>query len=618
MPKQTIEDNIWGRRLDTADKFYRSWESLFKCDILDKYYEGEQWRSQRQLGYNPYVINKVYETIQIKIANFIPTFPSFLVASRVGNEDDIATAAHSAQLKEDLLNTITQDPENNFSEEVEQAYKDSFFRFGMIEVGYAADWIENPNAPKPLLGKDTDVRLSDRLKRKIIEEPAEIPQNERVYFKHIPAKTFRVGGNDHKYLNRCGWVGYYEYVDKDDLLALKKLMNRDKVEQATVSDSEESNRETVRHDTAEYARNSLKIWHIWDLKAELRLLVLDSPKVTVFQKKYDFLPLFDLRPDRRLITNGFYPIPPAFHWLSPQDEYNETREMLRAHRRRFVRKFQVIEGMIDDEEIEKFETGPDGALIKVKRENSITPVENADLGQSVEQSIATSADDLNRISGTSDESRGVADRTTATQANIVNQRTGIRDGKERDRVVKWFSHIGRAVLLIVREKFTGKTLAKLTQAEGESFLGSVNPNKPLYRYITAEDLRDGYDFKIDVDVTSMSTTAQIDEKKKLLEYLSVLTQFPMVAFSPYLVREIAYRIGYRNEKAIAEFQQMALLMELARMNQLKQAANPAPPQMPQPGPAGQQITQQATPPGAEQIRNQLTNQLPQVAGGPVQ
>jgi hypothetical protein len=395
-------------------------------------------------------------------------------------------------------------------------------------------------------------------------------------------------------------------------------MNRDKVEQATVSDSEESNRETVRHDTAEYARNSLKIWHIWDLKAELRLLVLDSPKVTVFQKKYDFLPLFDLRPDRRLITNGFYPIPPAFHWLSPQDEYNETREMLRAHRRRFVRKFQVIEGMIDDEELEKFETGPDGALIKVKRENSITPVENADLGQSVEQSIATSADDLNRISGTSDESRGVADRTTATQANIVNQRTGIRDGKERDRVVKWFSHIGRAVLLIVREKFTGKTLAKLSQAEGESFLGSINPNKPLYRYITAEDLKDGYDFKIDVDVTSMSTTAQVDEKKKLLEYLSVLTQFPMVAFSPYLVREIAYRVGYRNEKAIAEFQQMALLMELARMNQLKAQANPAPPQMPQPGNAPQQITQQATPPGAEQIRNQLTNQLPQVAGGPVQ
>ena len=406
MPKQTIDDSVWGPRLELADKYYRSWEGLFKCDILDRYYEGEQWKSQRQLGYNPYVINKVYETIQIKIANFIPTFPSFLVASRVGNEDDLAKAAHSAQLKEDLLNTITQEPDNNFSEEVEQAYKDSFFRFGMIEVGYSADWVENPNAPKPLTGKDTDVNLNDRLRRRIIEQPPEIPQNERVYFKHIPAKTFRIGGNDHKYLNRCGWCGYYEFVDKDDLLSLKKLMNRDKVENSSASEpGDEPNRETTRHDTVEMGRNSLKIWHLWDLKSQQRLLVLDAPRVTIFQKKYDFLPLFDLRPDRRLITNGFYPIPPAFHWLSPQDEYNETREMLRAHRRRFVRKFQIVNGSADDEEIEKFETGPDGATIKVNRENAITPIQNADLGASVEQSIATSADDLNRISGTSDESQ---------------------------------------------------------------------------------------------------------------------------------------------------------------------------------------------------------------------
>lgn len=619
MPKQLIMDNIWGKRLDLANKYYEGWEHLFKCDILNRYYEGEQWKSQRQLGYNPYVINKYYETIQIKIANFIPTFPQFNVASRVGNEDDIATAAKSAQLKEDLLNTIVQDPDNNFSDEIEQAYKDSFFRFGIIEVGYSADWIENPNAPKPLIGKDTDTTLTSTKARTVYTEPPEIPQNERVYFKHIPAKTFRIGGSDHKYLNRCGWCGYYEYVDKDELLALKKLMNRDKLETATASDEDrEANKETIALGTQVLGGNQVKIWHIWDLKSMQRLLILDAPKVTLFQKKLDFLNLFDLRPDKRLITNGFYPIPPAFHWLSPQDEYNETREMLRAHRRRFVRKFQIITGGADDEEIEKFETGPDGGLIKVNRENAITPIQNADLGASVEQSIATSADDLNRISGTSDESRGVADRTTATQANIVNQRTGIRDGKERDRVVKWFSHIGRACLLIVREKFTGQTLAKLTQAEGEGFLGSVNPQKPLYRYITAEDIKDGYDFKIDVDVTSMSVIAQEAEKKKLLEYLSILTQFPMVAFSPYLVREIAYRVGYRNEKAIAEFQQMALLSELARMNQLQTAAHPAPPAMPQNGNNGQQIVAQATPPGQEQITNQIKNQLPQATQGPMQ
>ena len=186
--------------------------------------------------------------------------------------------------------------------------------------------------------------------------------------------------------------------------------------------------------------------------------------------------------------------------------------------------------------------------------------------------------------------------------------------KNEIELLNGFLISGEPSFCIVANKFTGQTIAKLSQGEGEGFLGTLNPTKPLYRYITAEDLKDGYDFKIDVDVTSMSTTAQQAEKQKLLEYLGILTQFPMVAFSPYLVREIAYRVGYRNEKAIAEFQQMALLAELARMNQLKAQANP----QPQPGPAGQQITQQATPPAAEQIQQQLTNQLPQAAAGQVQ
>jgi hypothetical protein len=92
----------------------------------------------------------------------------------------------------------------------------------------------------------------------------------------------------------------------------------------------------------------------------------------------------------------------------------------------------------------------------------------------------------------------------------------------------------------------------------------------------------------------------------------------MVAFSPYLVREAAVRIGYRNEKAIGEFQKMALLMEFARMNQLQAQAAASQAMLTQATGAPQQINQQATPPEQEQIRQQLQNQLPQAAGPSVQ
>lgn len=611
MPKQIIEDDIWKDRIDSANTYYNQWEKLFKCNILDKYYEGQQWRSQRELAYNPYVINKVYETIQIKIAEFIPTFPKYTVSARPANSEyDVEVAIKSAQLKEDVLNMHVSDERRHFKDEVEMAYKDSFFRFGMMEVGYAADWIDNPNARKPLLGKDVDRQSHGPASWKVKQEPEEMPANERIYFKHVSAKRFRVGGLDHKYLDRCGWVGYFDWVNKDDLLSLKGIMNRDKIENAQGS-APAAETETGDKSTSNnfHKGNVLKIWRLWDLRGSLQLLVLDSPCVTIFQRRFKRLPLFDYRPDKRLITDGFYPIPPAYHWLSPQDEINETREMLRAHRRRFVRKFQIVEGRADDEEIEKFETGPDGALIKVKVENAISPIENANLGPELAEAVQTSGADINTISGTSQEDRQVADRTTATQANIVNSRASLRMNADRDRIVFWLSVIGREALMLTQEKFVLGLWVQSTSPEGEAFLGEIQEQQQAFKWVTTEDLKDGYDFRIDIDVTSLSVTAQQDEKQKFLEFLAVLTQYPAISFSPLLVREAAYRVGYRNDKAIKELQKMALLMELGRMNQLKAQAGI---QMPENGNAPQQTVGQQTPPGMEQIRQQIGTQSPGV------
>ena len=605
MPKQIVEDQLWKTRISSANRYHDSWESLFKCKVLEKYYEGFQWKSQRQLDFSPYVINKVYETIQIKIATFVPTFLKYLVTARPANSQlNLEGAAASSQLKEDVLNTIIWDNKLNFHEEVELAYKDSFFRFGLLEVDYAANWIINPNAPKPTLNKDVN-RDQNRSGKRFI--PPQLPVNERVYFKHIGARRFRVGGLDNKYLSRCGWFGYYEWVDRDELLSMPKLMNRDKIEGSvpyTVDRDWQADGETSDFDPDNKRKyNAIKIWHIWDNVTKMRLIVLDAPVATIWQKKFTRIPLFDLRPDRRLLTEGFYPIPPVFHWLSPQDEINEIRDQLRNHRRRFIRKFQYRTGSVDDEEVEKFETGPDGGLIRTNNENAIVPIDNADLGNAIAEATQTSGDDLNQISGTSAEVRGVADRTTATQANIISQQSSLRGNKERDRLVDWLSGIGREVLLITRDRFTIGTWAKLTTDPGEDFLGTIKENSAAYQWVTTEDLNDGYDFAIDVDVTSLSVAAQQDEKQKFIEFLTLTTQFPQIALSPKLIREAAYRVGYRNETMIREMQKMALFQQAGRMNQLMQQAGANGQQM------AQGVNQQQTPSNIEQTRNQIQNQL---------
>jgi hypothetical protein len=619
--KQEIPDLYWRSALTEANTYFKEWDTLFKCEKLEKYYEGKQWPQQEQLNYDPYVINKIYETIQIKLADFLPTFPKFQITPVPSNfEYDPEQAIDSSTIKEDLLGHLIAVPRAHFSEEMEAAYRDHYFRFGIMEVGFASDWITNPNAGKPLQRATTDESPSFKQRVKITKAPKELPVNERVYFKHVKAKRFRIGGFDSKYLERCTWCGYYEFVNMDQLLGITNLMNKDKIFSANFATPHRGFVDP--DDKIRYTDKAVKVWHIWHNEAMLRLLLLDSPVHTLFQRKFERLPIFDYRPDPRLLTESFYPIPPVYHWVSPQNETNETREMLRAHRRRFIRKYQVVEGKIDDGEIEKFETGPDGALVTVKEANAIAAIEGASLDSAENMAVQIADDDLNKISGTSTEDRGVADRTTATQAQIVNQRAQIRQTKERDRIVRWYGLIGREALLIARDRFTQGLWIKQASPEGEDYLGTVNDDKPIYKWITTEDLSDGFDFRVDIDLTSMSASASEMEKEAFVNFLSLLTQFPMLAFSPVAVVEAAYRVGYRNRKVIKEFQKQALLMELGRMNQLQAGVQQSgaqlqqmQQQMPNNGNAAQTTVQQMKSPTMDQIQNQLANQFQQGGGG---
>lgn len=592
MQKQVIANEIWAGRIPAAEAYKKKYEGLFFCDMLEDYYEGRQWDVQNP--FEKYTVNKVYETVQIKLDQFIPTFPKFLISARAGNSDyNLELAGLSANLKQDVVNTIISDPNQNYVSEIRQAYKQSYFRFGIIEIGYAADWIMNPNAPKTPLDSDKDVNNISASHPKQLKkwEPKELPANERVYVKQINAKNFYVGGQDKKYLHQCGWYGYFEYVPKEDILALPGLMNRAELE--TEGSTFYVDDYIGNKNEADTQKDCYKVWKIWDNRFKLQLIILDGSYITISQKPFTRQAIFDYRPDLRVKAESFYPIPPVFHWICSQNELNETREQLKSHRRRFVRKFQIQEQMIDEDEIEKFETGPDGSLIVVKQREAITPVQDAPLGSAMAQAMVTSADDINQLSGTSSALRGKADRTTATEANIINVKADIRENAENDRVKLWVSRIGREILLTCQDKFILGMWVQLTQDPGETLFQTYQENQPVFDWVSGEDIDDGYDFKVEVDVTTLSASAQAQEAEAFLKFINLITQYPMIAMSPKLLREAAYRLGYRNEAVIKEMQQMALLTQMG----MQQGMN-----IPQPGQA-QQGNSQTIPPDNEQIRN---------------
>lgn len=616
MPSSLYTVNPWTQRLSNANEAFDAWHSKFNCAKLYDYYENFQWKGRTdgpQVNYRPYTLNLFHSTIKIKMASFLFQRPEYMVTPEPGHSHwDLDFAVQSAQLKQDVLNTIIKNKNLKFARVLKRVALDSFFRFGMVEVGYAADW-RNPLKDDPYLNSWDDEEISDDKVR--IKQQNEVPVNERFFVKRIKPWRFRTSVSDAEELEDHEWVGYFQYYYSDVLKKTAGVKFPDDYDGARFSGADlgsfSKNSQSGLFIPNKTTRSVCKVWHIWDLIAKKRLLILDDYDGEGFElwsQEFEKLPLIDLRWDLR--EEGFYPIPPSWYWLSSQDEINESREQIRSYRRRFTRKFQTLKGQIDEEEKEKFASGPDGILVEVKSLDAIKAIENPEIGPTSENALIQAKDDFNLVSGTSAEARGqVADRQTATSAKLVDARSQIRESAEQLDFTDFVSLVGREILTQAQEKLVEGLWVKYSSNPGEGVMQDMQFNQPFFKYIKAQDLSDGYDFEVAVDVKNATPAAMQAEQSAYVNFVMFLQNAPMVAMSPVLIRETAYRFGYKNEQVIHQMQQVALLSMAAQASQA--------------GASGQQIQQaaggggnpentakaQMTAPSADTITDQLTNQI---------
>lgn len=565
-------NTLWADRIQSANRYYKDWSDKFKCDVLERYYEGDQWKGKKDyqnLNYNPYILNLFYSTIKIKLAGLIFQKPQYMLSPRPGMSDwDLDMAVKSSNMKQDVLNTLVQNPRAKFVNNIRLCALDSFSRFGLLEVGYAADW-RNPAKESPLLSDHEDATDT---KPRVIED-REIPVNERMYFKRINPKRVRVSVTDNNELENQEWVGYYQFYYTKFLKNTKGIkfpstydtsgyISPDYTGASGVVDSSKASQSPELLRLLSQGEVT-KVWHIWDLISMDRLLVLDGSFDKIWSSGFDRLPLIDLRWDLR--SDGWFPIPPAYQWLSPQDEINEAREQTRSFRRRFTRKFFALgPDFIEEEEVEKFVSGPDGVVIKFKKEGAIGAIENPEQGQTASNALIIAKDDFNIISGTSAEARGQSDRETATQAKLIDARSQIRESADQLDFSEWLCRIGRETLTQAQEKLTDGVWAKYTTDPSENIMEEMQVSGPTYKYIKSQDISDGYDFDIDMDITNATPQAMAAQEEAFTKFCSLVQGFPFIPMSPVLIREAAFRCGYRNEKVIAQMQQAAVAAMAAK------------------------------------------------------
>lgn len=602
---------MWKKRIDDANKVFEEWERKFKCKQTYKYYEGFQHDSSPgniNLSQNQrYTLNLVASTIDIKMAGYLFQKPSFTVTARPGtnSEYNIDDATKGSQLKEDFLNTVTHNPNINFVDHIKLCALDSYFYFGVIEVGVAKDF-RNPQFEMPELKSDTDEDIDPGSDEDKIKKSDPIPVTEQLYVKRINPETFRISADKKSFLNDSAWVGYYEYYPEK---VLRKLKGINWPEGHFTSNSSVDNQGSdVFSDEHGNFTGAAKVWQIWDLVTKKWLLLLDNNMdKPLVEEDFDVLPIETLR--WKLRRQGWYPKPPVFDWISPQDEINEARNQERDARRKYTTKYQILQDMVDAEEIDKFTSGGDGTVVLVKQNDAIRPILNADISSSSANALRIAGNDFNIISGTSSDARGAADRETATQTKVIDARAQIRESFDQMQFEVFTGQIGTKIIEVATNELDSEMWAKITIPPSSEFFTEFSAYRDVYQKIQAAKFKDGYDFSIIVSTQNDTPQAQTQKKQAFLSFITIVTQYPILASNPILIREAALSVGYRDEKVIGQMQKAAILAVQAKMQQAEQG------QQGNQGPLGQpntnnQMAQMGTP-DSHQIENQLQEQIKQ-------
>lgn len=608
---------VWGNRLSTSEKTWETWDKDYQGDNNEKYYLGHQHLDPTDAaGRMKYVINLCFPSVEIKMPALLFSRPRIEIVPRPGIEDDPETKWDIlCQLLRDLILTCITVEDSGFAEDVPLSVQETFYRYGVIEVGLSTVATENPNAPmldvalpgdpegskvKPDVAVDPVLESITPAASLAAPEgmpvapeqveppaaPATEPQvSQMVYYKRIPAKQFRVSSNSRPNFRHADWVGYYEYLNTEDLKRSPYYdqAGKDELEATHVMKdrSEDTRKEDGKH------AGMTKVWTIWCNRSKMKYTFADG--------KEQYLKAVPFKGSPKLALLGFhpimdcpYPLPPMFNWLSPQDELNETREMQRVHRRRGTRRFLSRKNSLTAEDKDKLRSSEDGIVLEVDDiNNTIVPMLDAPLDRAVTVNVPLTKDDFRNISGVSGEQTGEADSPTATQANIVNVNSVSRDNYYKSKVAKWLSRIFKLTVEVLREEAAVPIWIK----------GNVDVDSPnamqesalifqAWQMVSQKDLGT-FDFDVHVSIDSLNGEGKIKERQDWMTFLGTIfgeDAQSALAMSEPLLKKTMYLYDIRNGKDIQNIQMV--LGQIAQMKAMAAAQEAAAKGDPGSGPSG--------------------------------
>lgn len=583
---------LWMKRIRAAEKSRTDWEDQYEVVRCREYWQGIQ-RDQPSdsSGERKAQVNRIAPSIRARIPSLYFYYPfARVVASPSKSDTPQETVDDKAQLLQDTANSLLRDPRAGLKDQTLLALLEAHWAFGCIEVGYSADFIDNPalkeQAP-PLQETDQTEGVESEYKKVI--------SDEWFWTRRIPPRQVIVSMPEATIVDELDWVGYWEWQHVEDV---KKAPAYSNTRDLKGSGGEDKKREGTDVDSS---MNDVMLYKIWDQRAKCRYVFAEGHDKVLLKQEYDRLPLFFLR--FQLEPDKFRGVPYIYSLLGAQDEYNDSREFLRMQRKTRVPRYTVDEEGVLPSEMQKFEDNEPNVWIKRRQNTSgdvISPIMQPVMSDSALQSLTLSKAEFDEISGIGAEARQQAGSKTATQAAIMNQRQQINDTFDRYVVAQWLAQIIREMMLLAIDKMTLPRWITLNSDQfSPQFQQDAMIIQGLHQQITMQNLQDAQSdmrWDVSVDVESLSPVSEQEKQAQWMQALNLISNpavAPLLAMSPELLKRTLDLNGIKNQKdqsaigqALAQQAQMQMQMAQAQAQPPGVAPMPGAPQGPGgPGPA---------------------------------
>lgn len=509
---------LWLDRANAGITRKAEWEKDFETGTCRKFYDGHQVAQLTDLaGDRVIVINKVGAAVRTAIPNLVFSYPFVRVLGSPSREDTQGQQLDTrAQLLQDTVNSIIRDPKTLFTEQIFPAIKEAFWAFGCVETGYSADFADDPTAPKPALKENEKTE---------VENPLPKLKGESFYVRHIPAKTVVFSARESSVVAEHDWYGYYEWMNVEDVKAAPAYAGKTEGLKATAKDSEKDGEEKDP-DT-----ERVKVWKLWDARTHTRLVVAEGHDQVLLEQPYKHDALHFLRFE--IQTDSPYPIPPIYHQLGSQREYNDSRDTLRKLRKAIVPRYTFDEQAMAPEDLEKFETGDIGVYIPVRNQNPspINPVNQPSFSDGAVTTLTLSGQEFAEMSGTSNASRQVSSDNTATEAKIMASRQNVSESFDRRTVSVFLGSIAKGLLQCAIDHMVLEHWILLNSDPfSPYFEQDAAQIAQQYQLVSFQELQEANStmrWDVSVDVESLSPASEEEKRQSWNTALQMLANAPI-------------------------------------------------------------------------------------------